>query len=988
MNHKLIIYFFFISISLSAQQLSLKTYTRSEGLSSDYILSLFQDNRGFLWIGTDRGVSRYDGTNFRNFTIEDGLSSNLIYCIFQSSDGAMWFGTYKGGACRFDGKNFKAITLKDGLPSNTINAITQDRFGRMYFETSLGTVMERKNKFFRVFDYKGGTARPLLRLRDGTILVPDSSRLYEITPTDDDHILKKTITTAPSAKINFYDMNSTAAIERNNGEIVLASAHKLLFMQRTDFGWRIRIKKERDRETLGVGEDRAGGLWFGGQFGISHIIDERISTYGLKNGIDPPFVKSLLVDREGIIWIGTFGGGLKKIIDDQIRIFTDKEGLVSNNVNTVFPDLRGKIWIGTKRLGNVIVNNAVFPVRFQKKYSNDQIRAFGEDSKGTVYVGGFNFFFRIVTLSETTFDAFRVPEFKTAFSGIATINSYSNKSELWLGTYGEGVINFLDGKIKQITTDDGIVSDIIENISHANDGLWFLSRNNGASFYHKGIIKNYSEAEGLPSKTLFCVHQDDDKTIWFGSNKGLIRINGKEIRLYGKKEGLIGTSVLAIIKDTSKNSVGMWIVSDRALHRFENDKFLSYASFSILPSEKTIINQVTYHSSKNQLWLATTSGAVKIDLSAVRRIDIAPLIHVTKVYTDEFLLFDELSMLSSSNKLRHFVLPFNKNTISFSYTSTCFAREEEVKYQYKLEGEDDHWSQPTQERTIRYHNLPNGEYTFLVMAINPDGIKSTSFAKILITITPPFWKEWWFLVLTSIAFLFVIIRIVKYYSTRKLKKQIYQLEKEKAVQKERDRISRDLHDNIGAQLTNIITGIGLAEIYNKTEKAKADNLLYSLKNEVKEIMTQLRETIRTLKSNEMNYDNWIMELQKIIEKHSKYFSGEIVLNTAIDSTKEIILSPLQSLHLLRIVQEAIINSIKHSGAKNIIVKVNYEDEKLFISVKDNGSGLKDEKYDLLNGNGIENMKKRVEEIGAKINFVSEKNTGVSVNIISVIERKK
>ena len=981
------IFFLLTIIPISAQQIALKTYTRGTGLASDYILSLYQDNRGFLWIGTDRGVSRYDGVSFRNFTTEDGLSSNMIYCIFQSSDGAMWFGTYEGGTNRFDGKKFQTFTTKEGLPGNSVNAITEDRFGRMYFETSRGTVMKRGNKFVYVFDYKGGTARPMLRLRDGNILVPDSSRLYEITPTNDNCILKKIIPIDSSLKINFYFMNSTAAVERANGEIVMAAAHRLLFLQRTKSGWSVRQKEGTYTEALGIGEDKSGSLWLGGQFGLANIFGGRANLFGIENGVDPPFVQALLVDREGVIWIGTFGGGLKKLIGDHLRIFTSREGLLSDNVNTIFPDSKNRIWIGTKNLANVIKRDSVFSVQFEKRYLNDQTRAFGEKADGTVYLGAFNYLFKIVQSSRSTYQALRIPEIRGAYSGIAVISSPPQSNELWLGTYGEGVVNLAKGKTLRIRTSDGLVSDMIENITPARDELWFLSRNNGATFYRNGTLRNYSDAEGLPSKMLFCVQEDNDSTVWFGTNKGLVRMRKNAFRLYGNEEGLVGTFVLGIIKDSSYGSSNLWIVSDRALHRFEHDKLQSYASFSILSSEETSINQVTYQASTNQLWLATTNGAVRVDLAAARRLNIAPLIHITQVFNDEILLYDELATISSGNELKSFVLPYNRNNISFSYASTSFAREEEIRYRYKLSGEDTKWSEPTRERVVRFRNLADGEYTFSVIAINPDGVQSSEVAAVFVTIMPPFWREWWFLTLLGIAVLSTIIGTVRYYSTKKLKKQIHELEKEKAVQKERERISRDLHDNVGSQLTNIITGIGLAEIYYKTEKPKADSLLHSLKDEVRETMTQLRETIRALKSNEMSFENFVIELRKVIERRSKYYSGEIVLNVDNDSKDDMMLKPLQSLHLFRIIQEAITNSIKHSGAKNINIKISYKDEMLSISIIDNGSGMNEENSDLLNGSGIENMKKRAEEIEAEFKLISEKNAGISINVFLHVKRR-
>jgi len=982
----LISFLFFLS-PLFAQQLPFKTYTRGTGLASDYILSLFQDNRGFLWIGTDRGVSRYDGVGFRNFTTQDGLSSNMIYCIFQSSDGAMWFGTYEGGVCRFDGKKFQTFTNKDGLPANSVNAITEDKFGRMYFQTSNGIAMKRGNTFIKIFNYSNGTTRPMLALRNGNLLIPDSSKLYEITPTNDDRIIKKIIPFDPSLKINFYFMNSTAAIERADGEVVMAAAHNLLFLRKTKSGWSVNRKEGKLYEATGLGEDVSKNLWLGGQFGLERISNESTTLFGIKSGVDPPFVQALLVDREGVIWIGTFGGGLKKLIGDHLRFFTTREGLLSDNVNTVFPDSKNRIWIGTKNLANVIQNDSVFHLHFEKQYFNDQARAFGESADGTLYLGGFYYIFKIIHSSGNIFSAIRIPEIKRAFSGISVINSSPKNNELWLGTYGEGVVHLANGKTKRITKNDGLVSDLIENISTTREGIWFLSRNNGATFYQNGKMKNFSTPNKFPSKMIYCVQEENDGAILFGTNKGLVQLRKKEIRIFGKKEGLVGTSVLGIIIDSSEGLNKIWIVSDRALHRFENEKLLPYASFSLLPSEDASINQITYQPSTNQLWLATTKGAVRVNLNEARRIKLAPLIHITKIFSDEGGLYDKLTTITAEKDPDHLILSYNDNNVSFRYSSTSFAREEEVRYKYKLEGQDEQWSELTRERIVRYRNLRDGEYTFSVIAINPDGVQSDEVASVSVTIMPPFWRTWWLRLLFGIAVLSVIIGTVKHFSTKELKKQIHELEKEKAVQKERERISRDLHDNVGSQLTNIITGIGLAEIYNKAEKPKAGTLLHSLQDEARETMTQLRETIRALKSTEISFESFIIELRKVIERHSKFYSGELRLVLDNHSQCEIILKPLEALNIFRIVQEAITNSIKYSEAKEIAISISCDIDTLSITITDNGIGLINDTPEIVDGNGIDNMKKRADEIGADIKIVSNKNEGVCVDITLPINRK-
>ena len=203
---------------------------------------------------------------------------------------------------------------------------------------------------------------------------------------------------------------------------VSTTAHNLLSLRKTKSSWSVNRKEGKLYEATGLGEDVSKNLWLGGQFGLVRISNENKTLFGSKSGVDPPFVQALLVDREGVIWIGTFGGGLKKLIGDHLRFFTTREGLLSDNVNTVFPDSKNRIWIGTKNLANVIQNDSIFHLHFEKQYSNDQARAFGESADGTLYLGGFNNIFKIIQFSGNTYRALRIPEIKEAFSGISVIN--------------------------------------------------------------------------------------------------------------------------------------------------------------------------------------------------------------------------------------------------------------------------------------------------------------------------------------------------------------------------------------------------------------------------------------------------------------------------------------------------------------------------------------------------------------------------------------
>lgn len=976
-----------VALPASAQQLALKTYTRGTGLASDYILSLFQDRRGFLWIGTDRGVSRYDGVSFRTFTTENGLPSNLIYCITQANDGAMWFGTYEGGASRFDGTSFQTLTTADGLPSNSVSAIAEDSFGRLFFETASGIAMKRGNSFFKVFNRMGAN-RPMLRLRNGSIIVSDSIRAYEIVPSNDDRIDRRQIPIETRLSIGFGKFNTTAAIERVNGEIVMVCNDGILLLRRSGTQWTARKQRGAYEKSLGIAEDRAGRLWMAGQFGLARIQGNSATVFGNRHGIDPEFIQALLADREGVLWLGTFGGGLKRLAGDHLRTFTTREGLLSNNVNTIAPDSKGRIWIGTKRLANVIVEEKIHQVRFDAQFSDEQVRSFGETADGKLHLGCFNHLYVIAPLPGVDFRAARDERFQNAHSGIAAMYSPPGSNQLWLGTYGDGVIHDAGSDIRLIGVNSGLVSNMIETITPSRSGIWFLSRNNGATLYLDGHMRSFTESEGLPSRMLYCVQEDGDGTIWFGTNKGLVRLRDGKIRLLSRAEGLVGTAVLGIVRDPSEeNASNTWVVSDKALHCLLNDSLLSYASCSILPSEETSINQVTFQASTRRLWLATTEGAVRIDLADVRRLEVAPLVHIATVTVNDAPVYDELSTVMSANGLHLETLSPDRNNVSISFASTSFIRTGELRYRFRLDGADAEWSEPTRERIVRYRNLTEGVYTFSVTAINPDGNQSSEAATYAFTIPPPFWRSWWFVVLAGVSLFGLIMLAVRMSTERVFRKRLEALKREREIledrQRTRDHIARDLHDDLASTVGSAGMFVETAKRTLQGESEPARGFLEKAASLLTEAEDAMSDIVWSVSPKHDSLQSLVTRIELVTTDLCRARNLQFTIEvTGVPEQATMDLQDEIRRNVYLVFKEAISNSLRHGQASRVWVRIELDRRKLTLSVSDDGVGFAAEEdgKPTMGGHGVHNMRKRADEIGASLSIQSVPGQGTTITL--------
>ncbi|MEQ9351692.1 MAG: histidine kinase, partial [Vicingaceae bacterium] len=282
-------------------------------------------------------------------------------------------------------------------------------------------------------------------------------------------------------------------------------------------------------------------------------------------------------------------------------------------------------------------------------------------------------------------------------------------------------------------------------------------------------------------------------------------------------------------------------------------------------------------------------------------------------------------------------------------------------------------------KTTYYDYLPDGDYTFIVSAIGPDGQWSDKTASISFTVLPPFYKTWWFMSLGLLGFIAIGAGGVQIRSNMKLQKLNRELETQQKIQKERERISRELHDNVGSQITNLITGIEVSNLHvKKNQQDEALSLLENLDSDARGAMTDLRETIWLLDKEMVEFGAFVEHLNGYLNRQKRYLKDlEIKLNSSIDNG--CVLEPGQSMNLTRIIQEALNNSRKYAKASEFIISFRLENQKLNVSLVDDGKGM-DLDEEINKGNGIKNMSHRAEEMDAKFQIKSDGASGVEIEM--------
>ncbi|MDL1891570.1 hypothetical protein FBQ87_01575 [Sphingobacteriales bacterium CHB3] len=947
------------------QQLALRTYNRATGLASNYIFSMYQDRDGFMWFGTDRGVSVYDGHHFKNYSTFDGLSANLIYSIFQSSDGTMWFGTYKGGACSFDGRQFRTYSTQHGLPDSVVSRITEDKFGRIYLQSQSGVSVLFGDSVSVDSTGSSGDAG-LLFLHNGVIYYVGEGKLTRITPTNNHHIESHSIEVPPQASHHF-SRNTSSVLVREGGEVWLGGLNSIGVIEIEGKGASVRLKKTISLPgslptVYGMSEENDSTIWAATRIGLFRISGDSMRLYKKEEGIVPEFLQAMLRDHEGSLWLGTFGGGAKRLSHDHISFFTIESGLPTANISAVFCDSKQNVWLGGNSFLGMLDREGRLSLR---NSSFAEVRGIAENPQGKILVGTFEFLygpyerdvFRRILRRE---DGLRVG------GGVSAI-CFDSAGVRWSGSYGSGTYRMTNGRTRRLDVADGMPSQMIEGIVQGYNSLWFLSRDNGASRLRDGVFEKFSVEQGLPSHEIYSVLEEEE-TIWFGTGKGLARMHKGRVAVINEKSGLQGNSVLWMGKVKGLNDA-LWILTESSLHQLREGELISFGSSMLRPTPAASITQADYRSSDNSLWIATTGGVSKIDLDQLEQNTIPPRVRITGLLNDTLRVFSHMLTRTLPHPqpihLEHY-----QNNISVSFAGLSYLDEEDVRYRFRLEPLEEDWSRLTKDREVRYRNLNDGEYTFSVLAINGNNVISASPATISFTILPPFWKRWWFIGSMVLLAAGTFGGIVRYVSVRKLRKKVEELERERAIQEERERISRDLHDHVGAQLVNIISGLDLVGKYSPPTETRAQRLLKALQQDARSSMLQLRETIWAMKTQSMTLDRFASEVEAYSRRQME-LQDATELNFEFSSNPAIELSPTQALNCFRFVQEALTNCMKHARASYISVTLNSSSPDRFcISVKDNGTGMQRTTGGSLEGNGVTNMRRRAEELGGSFSVES------------------
>ena len=949
--------------SRELSQFGHEVWLTENGLPQNTVHAIAQTADGYIWIGTEEGLARFDGVKFTVFDKQNtpAIKSNYIRSLLADRQGALWIGTAQGLVRMLNGK-FTLFTRDDGLPSETIHAVYEDRERNLWVATANGLGL-LKSGGLTTFTTKE-------RLISGSIqaLLQDSGGALWIATPYGVGRLKDGKFTNYTVRDGLGSTSVRAIQEDRNGRLWFGSLGGLTSFDGTRFTtYTTRDGLPNDR-VISLQADRDGGLLVGTAGGLCRFSDGRFSAFNTGEALASSTILALFEDLEGNVWIGTESGGVHLLKDTKFTTYTVRNGLSNDLVKSIYEDSDGNVWIGTDGGGlNLLRNGTLKAYTTRENLSSNVVLSLTGDNAGNLWVGtpdGLNRF------SKGRFTKY------TSADGLASNNVTSlwldRHGDLWIGTRG-GLTRMRNGVFKTFTEVDGLPNDLITTLYEDTKGNLWIGTFAGLGRLTNEEFTTFTTSDGLSSDAVISLHEDSGGTLWIGTNGGgLNRMKDGRFTAYTTANGLLDDVVYRILEDGRNNlwlscRKGIFHISKKELDEFATGTIASIAPVAYGTADGMMTRECSgggdpagWRGRDGKLWFPTIKGVAMIDPERLRTNSHAPPVVIEQIRIDD-------KSYAPSERLE---LPAGTTRFDLDYTAPSFVAPEKVRFRYKLEGFDNDWIDSGTRRIAYYTNLRPGTYTFRVIASNNDGVWNQTGAAVSLYLKPYFYQTYWFyaaclLVLVMLAWLLFRLRV------RGMQAQF------SAVLAERTRIAREIHDNLAQEMAGLSVQL---EVIARRMPPGADAAIAALdraRRQVRHGIAEARRYVWELRSPALENNDLPAALAETARRLTQDTS--IHAQVAVNGTFRPLAQSVEG-NLLRIGQEAINNAVKHAQAQRILVNLVFDAKRVQLIIRDDGRGFSDQ----VAGNGrdghfgLVGMRERAEQIGGTLSIQSSYNSGTEV----------
>jgi len=931
-----------------------RIWGQEEGLFQPTVYSIVQARSGFLWLGTQDSLIRFDGLHFREYdrAAEAGIQRSLIRNLLEDASGDLWVGSLGSGVVRIapDG-SFQAFTRADGFDSQNAFCLSSARDGSIFVCTEKGLMHFRNGRFQKAGGLPSNNVREMCQTPDGTEWVAGS-----------DFGL---VTAHPGEKFHPF---LAAGLERNESINTLAcSAGNVVWAGKPNGLVRIEGGQTRvftakdglpDDAVSSLHEGPDGSLWIGTNDGVTRYRDGRLSVYRVRDGLSHSLVLSLCTDREGTLWVGT-KNGLDQFTDGKVTPYTTNEGMLSNNAGAVVEDAAGRLWVGTMGQGlNVFDGQKFGAITTASGLLDNTILSLLPEANGDLWVGTGRGINRLNSGKVTA---------SYAMPGEPVSALYRDpQGTLWAGT-GKG-LRFLDGNSFQ-PSHLGLLADhrAVYALSASHTVRLFASAAGPSLSYLKD---NQARSQDLEtSQPVSCFYFDPSRHVgWLGTlGSGLLHWKNGVFTHIRIKDGLYDNRIYAILRDDNANlwlasSKGIFRVSEQELEDFVDGKTRYVTSLPFTTGQlrfecRSGVQPAACRTHDGRLWFSTTNGLVVVDPRKLVNNTEPPPVEITS------------ALINGRRTEPHqdvTLNPFERN-LEIRYAGLSFIAPDKMTFRYMLEGYDKNWVDAGTRREAFYGNLPPGHFRFVVMARNADGVWSTHSAVLRFSVAPRIYERKWFF---PALVLLLASSVVAWYRLRIRRLQ----QRFSLVLAERSRIARELHDTLLQGLSGVT--MQLQAVWTRLAPSREKDFLHEIIQDAARCSTEARQSLLGLRSAGATPLEFPQKLAASCRESNAGERLELVLDLDAVSLASM---PDAEFQLLRIAREAVSNAVQHADATRMEVQLRARKSELHLSLTDNGKGF-DPSVPHFGHFGLVGMRERASEIGAQLDIASQPGSGVRVSV--------
>lgn len=719
---------------------------QEQGLPANTVKAILQTRDGYLWLGTQEGLARFDGVRFTVYDRRNNpqWKSNFVLALAEDGRGGLWIGTDGGGvSCLRDGR-MTTWTTREGLADDFIGSLCAGRDGSVWLATGKGLdrlVNGRITCYTTAQGLSSDGIRAVWEDRGGVLWILTRDLCL--------HRLRDGRITPCTTREGFPgDKAWSIGGDREGNLLVVVPPGQLYRYRDGRFGpcW---PEEGVKRYVL---EDRHGNFWGFTPSGVCRFRDGWTAAFSVKEGLSSEGVWALCEDREGSLWIGT-DNGLNRLRDGKITAYTTREGLPDDNVSSVCAGRDGGVWIGTYSgvLGRLEKDKVT---AIPMKAAEQAVYSMCEDRHGALWVGG------AAGLACLTAGRVRTYSAKDGMASGGVWALYEDRLGcLWAGTMNSGLSCLRDGRFTTYTTQDGLSNNGAQVILEDQGGtLWIGTGVPGLSYLRDGKLSIFRLDETPRGRRVLALYSDRKGVLWIGTwGGGLFRLKGGRITAATSADGLFDDTIYSIFEDGSENlwmscNKGIFRTGKRELNAFAEGKLprITCAAYGVADGMKSAecnggTQSAGCRTGDGRLWFPTVRGIAVIDPGHIPVNTVRPPVHIEEVIVDGRTI----------RKQPGINLPPGLRKIEFHYTAPIFVVPERVRFRYKLDGWDKEWTDAGARRVAYYTNLGHGRYRFRVAACNDDGLWNETGAGFAFSLAPHYYETWWFYSL-AVAVLLVL----------------------------------------------------------------------------------------------------------------------------------------------------------------------------------------------------------------------------------------